>query len=435
MLPENPRTRYLLLLTAVAVAVLVVGWRIRPVRPVDSIASQADISRLQRLTQRNNLENMATFFAEVAERVKASLVWVEGLETPGVVWERSDAILTALPPARAASYAKLRGVTDLDYSLLTDLYSETPEFRMLKAPPELALVPLAITPAGALRNGSWLALVRRNSTETYELEATLFSGTRNVLCGGETVREMLVGLASENRPLGAAAFDLEGRFFGVVLDCDGMRRVITAESLGRPIDRARSIDSQLLFRYGFRPVEVPAPQASYFGVNGKPGQQPAGLLVKEVWRDTLAWDRGIRPGDLCVALDDEPIRQLNDLAVMTVPMYRPEYTLSFRRGSLDRKVPFPPGAGLSTGDEFVRPAPVTIAAPLPALAIRYVEANSWAARAGLLPGDRVVSVGPQFAIGRPPANLFAQQRNDPQFLVVERGHALHGIFVAPPEAP
>ncbi|MCU0229716.1 MAG: PDZ domain-containing protein [Bryobacterales bacterium] len=434
MLPQDPRKRYLLLLTAASIAILVVGWQIRPVKSADLAASQADISRLQRLTQRNNLENMAAYFTEVAERVKASLVWVQGLEAPGIVWERSDAILAAVPPERAASRASLRGLMELDSPLLTDLYAETPELRMLKAPPELALVPLAITPVGALRQGGWVVLVRRNSPETYEVEATLFSGTRNVRCGPEAVREMLVGLAAENRPLGAAAFDLEGRFFGVVLECDGVRRLISAESLGGPIDRARSIDSQLLFRYGFRPVELDSDRAAYFGLPTVDAR-PAGLLVQELWRDTLAWDRGIRPGDLCVALDNQPIRALTDLAVMTVPMYRPEYTLTLRRGSQERKVVFPPGAGLSTGDEFTRPAPVTVAAPLPALAVRYVEAGSSAARAGLLSGDRVVSVGPRFAIGRPPAEIFDEQRNDPRFFVVERGHALHGLFFGPSTSP
>ncbi|MCW5966181.1 MAG: hypothetical protein KIT83_19240, partial [Bryobacterales bacterium] len=233
MLPEDPRNRYLLVLAVVAVSVLVVGWRLRPPKPSDSLSAQADISRLQRLTQRTNLENMATYFSEVAERVKSSLIWVEGLETPGIVWEQPGAILAAVPPIRAAAPAHVRGATDIDYSLLTDLYSETPEFRLLRAPPELPTVSLQITPAGALRQGSWLALIRRNGTETYEMESTLFSGTRAVRCGEVSLREMLVGLAADNRPLGAGAFDLEGRFFGVVLACDGVRRLITAESLGR----------------------------------------------------------------------------------------------------------------------------------------------------------------------------------------------------------
>ncbi|MCW5966765.1 MAG: hypothetical protein KIT83_22185, partial [Bryobacterales bacterium] len=157
--------------------------------------------------------------------------------------------------------------------------------------------------------------------------------------------------------------------------------------------------------------------------------KPVGLLVREVWRDTLAWDRGIRPGDLCLGLDNEPLTRLDELAVMTVPMYRPEYTLTFRRGRGDRKVVFPPGAGLTAEPEFQRPSLVTFVSPLPAIAIHLVQANSAAARAGLLPGDRLVSAGPQFAAVRPVPELFAEERNEPLFLVVERGHALHGLFL------
>lgn len=161
--------------------------------------------------------------------------------------------------------------------------------------------------------------------------------------------------------------------------------------------------------------------------------KPTGLLVREVWRDTLAWDRGIRPGDLCLALDNEPLKRLDELQVMTVPMYRPEYTLTFRRGRSDRKVVFPPGAGLTAEPEFQRPSQVTFVSPLPAIAIHLVQANSAAARAGLLPGDRLVSAGPQFAAVRPSPELFAEERNEPLFLVVERGHAFHGLFL-PPQA-
>ena len=422
MLPVTARSKYLLVLAAVAIAVLVVGWRLRPLKTADHPSSQAEVSRLQRLTHRTSLDNMANYFAEVADRVKGSLVWVERLETSGIVWDASGAVLAASPPMMASVQGQIRGATETEHHLLTDLYSETPEFRLMKAPAELALVPVQINPVGALRAGSWLAVVRRGSRDTHEMEATLFSGSRVVRCGEVELREMLVGLAASNRPLGAGVFDLEGRLYGVVLHCDGVRRAITAESLGRAIDRARAIDSQIQFRYGFRPAEMSEIQRSYFGTE-------TGLLVQEVWRDTLAWNLGIRPGDICVSLDNDPIARLDDLAVMTVPMYRPQYTLTVRRGRAERQIVFPPGTGLQADTELAKTDSVLFSSSAPSVVIRAVQTDSPAGRAGLQVGDLLVSTGPQFGSGRPNPDLLNSERRTPLFLVVERDHALHGLFL------
>jgi hypothetical protein len=422
MPPLSERSKYLLILSLVSALILVIGWQVRPT-PVSEIpVSSAEVSRLQRLTQRSTLDNMGSYFADVADRVRNSLVWVDELDAPGIVWDSGGSILAPASPMRAGMEAKLRTVTEAEYVLLADLYSETPEFRLLKAPGDLALVPVQTVPAGVLRPGNWLAVVRRSSPDTHEVEATLFTGTRRITCGDVEVREMMVGLASGARPLGAGVFDLEGRFYGVVLQCDGVRRVITAESLGRAIDRAREIDSQLQFRYGFRPAEMNEAQKEYF-------QTKDGLLVKEIWRDTLAWNLGIRPGDICLALDDEPLTRLEDLAIMTVPMYRPKYTLRLRRGRQERTVVFPPGMGLQTQSELPAQDAVIFASPARPASILAVRAGSAAARAGILTGDRLVSIGPQFGTTRVNPEELNQDRDTPLFVVVEREHALHGLFV------
>jgi C-terminal processing protease CtpA/Prc len=151
--------------------------------------------------------------------------------------------------------------------------------------------------------------------------------------------------------------------------------------------------------------------------------------VQEVWRDTLAWDFGVRPGDIISALDNDATRKLEDLAMMTVPMYRPEYTLTIRRGRATRKVTFPPGAGLTDEPPPSERTALLFEQPSAGVEIRRVNSGTPADRAGLRSGDRVVSVGPQFGTARlDPAQLNAP-RESRLFLVAERGDKLLGVFL------
>jgi S1-C subfamily serine protease len=198
--------------------------------------------------------------------------------------------------------------------------------------------------------------------------------------------------------------------------------MIAADSLGRAVDRARAVDSQIQFRYGFLPVELTDRSREYFGATG-------GLLVKEVWWDTLAWNLGVRPGDIVTALDVDPANRLEDLAMMTVPMYRPEYELTIRRGRVSRKVTFPPGAGLADEPEAGRRVAIAFQDTPTGAGIRHIQPGSAAAIAGLRAGDRVVSMGPQFGVGRIDPTQINAPRDKPLFLVVEREERLLGLFL------
>jgi len=48
-----------------------------------------------------------------------------------------------------------------------------------------------------------------------------------------------------------------------------------------------------------------------------------------------------------------------------------------------------------------------------------------------LPGDRIISTGPHFSPGRATPDFLSSAWNEALFLVVERGHALHGLFLPP----
>src|SRR5690606_32626556 len=118
------------------VLILAVGWQIRPRKNADSPASQADLTRLARLSQRSNIEGMASFFADLARQVSGGLVWVEGLEMGGLVWDQSGSILVSRQVPNPYQHGWLRGADERVIALQTELYSAPLSFRMLKPPPE-----------------------------------------------------------------------------------------------------------------------------------------------------------------------------------------------------------------------------------------------------------------------------------------------------------
>jgi S1-C subfamily serine protease len=419
---NTPRNRYIAILSAIAVLILVVGWQLRPRRNSEAPLSQADLTRLARLSQKNNLDGMAAYFSEVARQVNTALVWVEGFQSGGLVWDASGSVLLAVKSPNPYQRGWLRGGDESELPLQPELFSEPLSFLLLKSPPELALTTLRTAPGATLRQGHWLVRVWKTSAQSFEFEAGLFSALRPVHCGGVEFQELQGSLSAEPRTIGSGAFDLDGRLVGVTLRCDGVPRTILVESLNRAIDRGRAVDSQILFRYGFLPAELDDRTKAYFGVT-------EGLWVKEVWRDTLAWDFGLRPGDIITALDTDTMRKLEDLAMMTVPMYRPEYTLTIRRGRATRKVTFPPGAGLTDEPPPSQRTALLFEQPTAGVEIRRVNSGTPADRAGLRPGDRLVSVGPQFGTTRlDPAQLNAP-REAPLFVVAERGDKLLGVFL------
>jgi S1-C subfamily serine protease len=419
---NTPRNRYIAILAFIAVLILVVGWQVRPRKNSEAGLSQADLTRLARLSQKNNLDGMATFFAEVARQVNIGLVWVEGFRSGGLVWDASGRVLLALPSANPYQHGWLRGGDESELPLQAELFSDPLSFFLLKSPPELALASLRTAPAGALRQGDWLIRVWKTGPQSFEFEPGLFSAFQTIRCGELELQEIQGSLSRESRALGSGVFDLEGRLLGATVQCGKEPRVIALEGLRRAIDRGRAVDSQILFRYGFLPAELNESAKAYFGVT-------EGLWVREVWRDTLAWDLGVRPGDVVTALDNDSVRKLEDLAMMTVPMYRAEYGLSIRRGRASRRVVFPPGAGLS--EEAPPSATQALAFEQPAngVEIRRVNAGSRAERAGLRAGDRVVSAGPQFGAARVDPALINAPGPSRLFVVAERGDKLLGLFL------
>ncbi|MDZ7638608.1 MAG: PDZ domain-containing protein [Bryobacterales bacterium] len=419
---NTPRNRYIAILASVAVLILVVGWQIRPRKNSDSPMSQADLTRLARLSQRSNLDGMASFFADVARQVSGGLVWVEGLDTGGLVWDATGTILVSTDTPNSYQRAWLRGSDESELPLQTELYSGPLSFRMLKSPPELALDHLRQATVRTMRTGSWMVRVWKTSAQTHEFETGLLSAVRPITCDGIEAQELLSSFTDEKRTLGSGVFDLEGRLVGVTLSCAGTPRVLLSESLTRAIERARAVDSQIQFRYGFLAAELTPKSKEYFSSGN-------GLLVEEVWRDTLAWELGLRPGDVITAQDAEPVNRIEDLAMMTVPMYRPEYPLTVRRGRSSRKISFPPGAGLADEPSPLSRTPLAFEGPPTGVQVRSVSPDSPVARAGLQPGDRIVSMGPQFGAGRLDPAAVTASREGPLFLVVERADKLIGLFL------
>src|SRR5689334_16806702 len=87
------RNRYIATLAAIALAILVIGFLLRPTpppsptrrAPAEVTVSHAELDNLRDLVQRNSLRNVAADFSALADRVFSQLVTVRPWNTGAVV--------------------------------------------------------------------------------------------------------------------------------------------------------------------------------------------------------------------------------------------------------------------------------------------------------------------------------------------------------------
>jgi len=104
IIPGARHPRYIFLLAVVAAAILVIGALTRPRNEPPAPASDADLALISRLSERRSLENMTTYFRDIAAAAELSLVRLRGVPTSAMAWDASRIVAarTADPfPARA----------------------------------------------------------------------------------------------------------------------------------------------------------------------------------------------------------------------------------------------------------------------------------------------------------------------------------------------
>ena len=299
--------RYIGVLAGAAGAILVLGSLLRPApladEPLVAPPSQAELSRLARLTQRRSLEAMQEFFTAVASDADRSVVRLRMLGRSGVVWapglvvtarleHRFPSTTTVSGNAGELGVPHAGGGPHLPLALLD--IPETDEF-----------IPVRRRAADTLDPGAWTIFV--SDRQGAGFSPATYVETAEVPCQGRLVRDVVTSVALGPELAGAGLFDLDNRLLAVVLPCDGRFVAVTADDVDALAQEAGSVRARIAQRYGMALDAVSPEEQAHLGV-------AFGLLVRDIWGGDLADTAGLRPGDVVVAINAELIQDVEQLA-------------------------------------------------------------------------------------------------------------------------
>lgn len=305
MPPEN--RRYIVTLAVAAAAILVLGVLLRPApvadEPLPPPPSQAELSRLTRITQRRSLEAMKDYFSAVATDADRSVVRLRMLGRSGVVWAPGQVVTARLeqrfPPTTTVSGDEgelgvplAAGAPHLPVALLD--VPETGEF-----------VPVRRRPIENLDPGAWTVFVTDRHGAGFS--PATYVEIAEVQCEGRRVRDVVTSVALGPELAGAGLFDLDNNLLAVVLPCGPRFVAVTAEDVAALAEEAANVRSRIAQRYGMTLDAVTSEETGHLGV-------PFGLFVRDVWNGELADAIGLRPGDVVISINAELILDVDQLA-------------------------------------------------------------------------------------------------------------------------
>lgn len=414
--PQQAANRkYILILAAIAVVILAIGSILRPSRQLREVVtiSAAERERLQRMTQRRNLQEMTTYFAQLAAGVAPQVLRLKETQATGIVWDGGGTIVTSAPETYLPEMDTVVG-TEPDVKLTPAVHLPGLPVATLQAPASTTLVPVRRAPPDQVLPGSWILVVGRRSDGNYLYIPVLFTGLERVSCGGTAFQEVGTSVPLNRELAGSGVFDESGGLIGLVVDCADRVIAVAPMGVSAAILSARTAEGQILGRYGFRVSVMSELAGEVFGTT-------QALLVTEVWDEWPAGRAGIAPGDLIVRVGTTPAAGTEAIRKLaSVPAGEP-LQMTVARGRQTRTIQLPPPES-----SFQLVLDRTASGYL----VQEIGASSPPARAGLAPGDRILSAIPAPA-GSGPNALESAIANPsvPTFVVFRRGGRQIGSFV------
>jgi S1-C subfamily serine protease len=393
--------RRLAYLAVAACAVLLLGLYIRgrlerkdqPPAP----APPSEASALHQLSQEGLLRRTSTFVSERAAAVARFVVYVPRSGASGVRW-RADTVLSV-------DSARLIGVVR---AAVRD--SSTPAVRVL---------------GDSVRN-DWVLVVGRTERGTLLSMAGSLGGRTRARCGARVADELLLDVPLQDHLAGAGLFDLSGSLIGMVVRCGERMAAIPARQITALLAGDSLIPSPQIFGLSLDSLDTVARR--YFGTN-------SGALVTAVRQDTPAHAAGLRPGDVLLAMDGQPLSSPSDVARMAATRPDSPHVVVRLRGRTSSDVRLGPrGPSEATNDVASNRALGIELTPAtqPGLLVARVSPGSVAHAAGLRAGDRITRIGTTDVSSRTTAeSLLLPPPRGPTFIVFERDSVAHGALVQP----
>ncbi len=408
--------KYIAVLAVSCLLILVVGAWIRPSGGHEGNQANvaADLLQSERIIQRQQVEQIADYFAHVASQVEDSVVLLGETGHSGVVWQAGQVVTAArLGPFPAQDKTALG---NREVELKTGVSAPHLPYVLLGAPLDARVSDRR--PVRLYGRGAWILAVWRSRNGGLRYSAGNLFGVTNRRCGEIDLSEVQTNLDFGSMQPGAGIFSIDGGLVAVALDCSG---TLVAAEVGALESRARepaTFQDRLVARYGMRPGPAGEAELEFFG-------RPTGVLVREVWWGYRAHQAGLMPGDMVLALDDVPVESMADLQRLVLPVSHEVHELRIWRARRVQTIRLV--ARAATEAAVSTRGFVGEGGGLPVMS---VIPGSIAERAGALPGDRLLSVNQKMPSSFENLGaIFRENAGRPAHFVLERRGRIWGSLV------
>jgi hypothetical protein len=412
--------QYVTILAFVSGGILVIGTWLKP-EEAPGAASPAERSRLAALAERAKLENQAAYLSGLAAGILRSVIWVRETAATGLMWNEEGLMVTAGPhhPVRDA----ISGVGGPgEVALEPEIVSTSFPFAVVRAETGAGLIPVQRGSAARLVPGSWILQVARQPDGEPLFTPGVYGGVSRERCGPAEYRTVQSSIPLTAASLGAGLFDLDTNLLGVVLRCGAAYAAVIPEEIDELWGAANSLEGRLLRLYGLR-------ASALTDLTREVLRAAEGVWVSETLAGMRADAAGLVPGDVITALDGNPVGEPGDLAPLLMAAADAVFKLSLGRNGRNLSIDLP-GSLTAPSPVSTLDSGIGLAAAQDGFPIDSVTPGSVAARAGLMPGDRLLRVD-----GAEPTNLTAARRGlarvaeAPSFIVIQRGERKLGVLL------
>ena len=416
---------YITTLAVIAAGILVVGYWLRPSQPANDepvrAPSETELSRLARITQRRSLDDMTDYFATVAGNVQSAVVALPNLERSGLVWE-PGVILTARTESRFP-VATILATPEGDVGVAGVVVGPHIPIATVRMSDIQGFAAPRRRSATTVEPGAWTLAVWRQARTTKFVPAHLL-GTTQIRCGERLVEELLANVAWTRDMAGGGLFDLDGSLLAAIVPCGDRFVAIGTGSVETMLRDGRSVEGRVLGRYGVRFGFLNEAEQEHFG------RGPA-VIVREVWTGTLADEAGLRPGDILLAINAEPIGTLDQLQPLGNTVDLERLDVAVRRAETVVTLVLPTQRTIRAetyGHETL--SGIVWERPTVGYRINGVVADGPADVAGIRSGDRLVRIdGQELSDFTQVLDVLSPERENAVFLEVDRTGRRWGVLL------
>jgi serine protease DegQ len=423
MLRGGKDRKYAFILLIAAAAVLAIGLVLKPSQPEPkSPPSETELAQLQRLTQQRRLRDLSYYLNDAADNAASPLVFVRQSEQSGVIWDSRALIVTTKTAPGVDIDRPWTAVTSDGQSVpltAVPLQSGAPFAAFsLHLPPRTAV---AIRTSRPPDLGDWVLAVARNSDGGVVFAHGLYQGMVAAHCGAFAYRSVQSSAPLSAALLGGGMFTIEGQFLGLISECDQIPTVIAANTIAEVLRQPPSVNSRLEDYYGIRVADGSA------AADKRPVS--ATVQVVALWAGSRGEQAGLRPGDLIVAADGQPVHSRADLEALVAPE-KTDHQLTIQRQRRQISVVLPADTVVQSGPTSYG---LTLSERLPArqVVVASVAPGSDAERAGIKRGDLLLRVGIKPVSSADAAFRAIQDAKTEQLLALERDGSRYEVLVAP----